>query len=76
MKRLLLQIESCPYCKKAREALDAQHIQYDIIEIDPSDRTLVKTLSGQESVPILVKVWGEVDQDDDIVENISEIARK
>ena len=40
--------------------------------IESHDRSLVETLSGQPSVPILVEVIGGNDQDDDIVNWINE----
>ena len=70
-KTILIQIPSCPYCKNARDALDKKGISYEILNVTPSDRSIVQALSGQPSVPILVEVIGSVNQDDDIIEYIS-----
>ena len=71
-KLKLIQIPSCPYCKNARTALDKAGIKYEILDIDPNDRSLVVALSGQPSVPILVEVTGCNEQDDDIVNWMNE----
>ncbi|MFT4311667.1 MAG: glutaredoxin family protein [Candidatus Woesearchaeota archaeon] len=65
-KKILLQLPTCPYCARARGALDEKKIEYEIMNVKPDDRTLVKLLSGQESVPILVEVVGSENQDVDI----------
>ena len=70
-KRLVMFVlEGCPYCKKAEEALDAKGVKYEEIEVPPNkaDRTLLKQISGQDSVPVLLDVIGSKDQDDDILE--------
>ena len=73
-KRLLLRLEGCPYCERAEAALDEAKIQYQKIDINPADRSVVKLLSGQPTVPVLVEVIGSESQDDDIIEYIREIA--
>ena len=70
-RRLLLRIEGCPYCVRAERALDEAGIAYEKFDINPADRSLVMTLSGQRTVPVLVEVIGCKSQDDDIVEYIS-----
>ena len=72
-KRILFRLATCPYCKKAEEALDQAKIQYEKIEIDRNDRSFVQMLSGQPSVPVLVEVIGCDNQDDDIIEYIKEL---
>jgi hypothetical protein len=52
--------------------LDDAKVKYEKIDINPSDRSILKLLSGQASVPILVEVIGCENQDDDIVEYIKE----
>ena len=74
-RRILLQIPTCPYCQNARTHLDETDIEYEIIDIDPNDRSVVQMLSGQPSVPILVEVVGMKDQDDDIIEYIKELQK-
>ena len=68
-KLILFRLEKCPFCKKAEAALDAEGIKYTKIEVPkPHDeRTLLKQLSGQTSVPVLIEVVGAKDQDDDII---------
>ena len=75
-RKLLIQIDTCPYCQNARAHLDDEGINYEIISIDPADRSLVEQLSGQPSVPIFVEVIGMKDQDDDIVAYIKELKNK
>jgi glutaredoxin len=70
-RRILLRIEGCPYCVRAERALDDAGIVYEKLDINPSDRSLVMTLSGQRTVPVLVEVIGCDSQDDDIIEYIS-----
>ena len=67
-RRILFRLEGCPYCRNAEEALDAAMVEYEKYEIDPGDRSIVKLLSGQSTVPILVEVVGCNNQDDDIIE--------
>ncbi len=69
-RRILLRIEGCPYCVRAERALDEAGIAYEKLDINPSDRSLVVTLSGQRTVPVLVEVIGCQSQDDDIIEYI------
>ncbi len=70
-RRLLLRIEGCPYCVRAERALDEAGIAYEKLDINPADRSLVMTLSGQRTVPVLIEVIGSKSQDDDILEYIS-----
>jgi len=69
-RRILLRIEGCPYCIRAEQALDQAGINYEKLEINPSDRSMVIALSGQRTVPVLVDVIGCENQDDDIIANI------
>ena len=66
---VLFRLEGCPYCKKAEQALDSKGIKYQKIEVPgpQSERTLLKQLSGQASVPVLLEVIGSDNQDDDIL---------
>ncbi|MDP3987314.1 MAG: glutaredoxin [Nanoarchaeota archaeon] len=68
-KLILFRLEGCPYCKKAEEALDTREIKYEKVEVPGphEERTLLKQLSGQTSVPVLIEVIGSKDQDDDII---------
>ena len=69
-KLVLFTLEGCPYCKKAEKALNAKGLKYKKIEVpsSKSERTLLKQLSGQDSVPVLLDVIGAKSQDDDIIE--------
>lgn len=49
----LYHFEACPYCEKVRYALKRLALRFESLEIDPSDRSVVKTVSGQEKVPVL-----------------------
>ncbi len=71
-RRVLFRIASCPYCQRAEQALDASGLEYEKIDIDPADRSLVQLLSGQPTVPILVEVHGCQAQDDDIIAYLEE----
>ena len=72
-RKLLLRIEGCPFCIRAEEALDTAGIVYEKIEVDRRDRSIVQTLSGQPTVPVLVEVIGSENQDDDIVAYIDSL---
>jgi glutaredoxin len=74
-RKILLRIASCPYCQKAEAALDQAGIPYEKFDIPPGDRSLVKLLSGQPSVPVLVDVIGGENQDDDIVDYIKNLGK-
>jgi glutathione S-transferase len=49
----LFHFQACPYCEKVRYALRRLDLRYESVEIDPADRTAVKSVSGQEKVPVL-----------------------
>ncbi len=69
-KFLLFRLEGCPYCKKAESALDKKGIKYKRIEVprNKEERKLLKQISGQDSVPVLIEVIGAENQDDDILD--------
>jgi len=71
---VLFTLEGCPYCKRAEDALRKKGIKYRKIEVMPekSKREVLKKISGQDSVPVLVKVIGAKNQDDDIIEWLKE----
>lgn len=68
-KLVMFVLEGCPYCKKAKEALDAKNVKYEEIQVPgpKEERTVLKQISGQDSVPVLLEVIGSEDQDDDII---------
>lgn len=67
---VLFRLEGCPYCKRAEDALKKKGIKYRKIEVMPekAKREVLKKISGQDSVPVLVEVIGAENQDDDIIE--------
>lgn len=68
-KFILFRLEGCPYCRKAEGYMDKKGIKYKKIEVPPAHeyRKLLKQLSGQTSVPVLLEVIGSENQDDDII---------
>ena len=71
MKKLVMFVlKGCPYCKRAKDALDAKGIEYEEIQVPgPKEkRTVLKQISGQNSVPVLLEVIGAENQDDDIID--------
>lgn len=75
-RRLLYSLEACPYCERAEAALDAAGIEYERIQTPVADRSVIRELSGQPTVPILVEVIGCHEQDDDIIEYIDELKQR
>ena len=69
-KYILFRLEGCPYCRKAEEYMDKKGIKYRKIEVPTAreDRKTVMELSGQPTVPVLIRVIGSENQDDDIIE--------
>ena len=74
-RRLLFSLEACPYCDRAEKALDEAGIEYERIQTPVADRSVIKLLSGQPTVPVLVEVIGCNEQDDDIIEYIEELKK-
>jgi len=71
---VLFRLEGCPYCIRVEKELAKRKIKYNKIEVpsEKSKRTLLKELSGQDSVPVLLEVIGSNNQDDDIMEWLNE----
>ena len=67
---VLFRLKGCPYCKKAEDALKKAGLKFKKIEVPgpKSERVILKQISGQDSVPVLLEVIGSKDQDDDILE--------
>ena len=53
-KITLYQIRFCPYCAKVRKKLEEKGLKYEEVKVDSYDRSVVKQLSGQEAVPVIV----------------------
>ena len=64
------QFEGCPYCKKVRQKLTDLQIDFIARQVDKTNRTKVKEISGQEGVPVLVDPNTDtvMPESDDIVE--------
>jgi glutaredoxin len=75
-RRILIQLQNCPFCRRARKVLDDAKISYEVHNINPDDRSMVEVLSKQPSVPILVEVIGMTGQDDDIEAYVKELSKK
>jgi len=56
MSRTLYQLDGCPYCEYAADALDALDLDYETVWVEAmhSDRDEVRRVSGQRGVPVLV----------------------
>jgi len=50
----LYHFEACPYCEKARRTLRLLGLDYESHLVDPKDRSVVRKISGQPLVPVLV----------------------
>ncbi|HZO94031.1 MAG TPA: glutaredoxin [Candidatus Baltobacteraceae bacterium] len=70
---VLYQAEWCPYCARVRKKLDDLMLDYKIVSVPMahSERTVVKQVSGQTSIPVLVDGDVVLDDDDDIIPYLS-----
>jgi len=52
----LYELDGCPYCEKAADALDDAGVDYETVWVGAmhSERDEVKRVSGQRGVPVLV----------------------
>jgi len=52
----LYELEGCPYCETAADALEDAGVDYETVWVDAmhSERNEVKRVSGQRGVPVLV----------------------
>jgi glutathione S-transferase len=66
---VLYQAEWCPYCVRVRKKLADLLLDYSIVNEPHShaERTAVKTVSGQTSIPVLVDGDVILDDDDTII---------
>ena len=66
---VLYQAEWCPYCARVRKKLDDLLLDYRIVSVPMahSERTVVKQVSGQTSIPVMVDGDVVLDDDDDII---------
>jgi glutathione S-transferase len=66
---VLYQAEWCPYCGRVRKKMTDLLLDYTIVNVSHShaQRELVKEVSGQTSIPVLVDGAVILDDDDDII---------
>ncbi|MGP6189381.1 MAG: glutaredoxin family protein [Vulcanimicrobiaceae bacterium] len=66
---VLYQAEWCPYCARVRAKLTDLLLDYKNVNVPRahSERAIVKEVSGQTSIPVLVDGDVVLDDDDDIV---------
>jgi glutathione S-transferase len=66
---VLYQAEWCPYCARVRKKMTDLLLDYTIVNVPHShtQRDVVKEVSGQTSIPVLVDGDVVLDDDDDII---------
>jgi glutaredoxin len=66
---VLYQAEWCPYCARVREKMTDLQLDYKIVNVpqDHSQRGIVKEVSGQTGIPVMVDGDVVLDDDDDII---------
>jgi len=66
---VLYQAEWCPYCARVRQKLTDLLLDYKTVNVPRAhaERTEVKAVSGQTSIPVLVDGDVVLDDDDDII---------
>lgn len=80
MKPILYQYEMCPFCAKAREALEAHSVPYEKVDVprDPEDplRKEMREQSGVATVPVLRVGDTWLGESDDIVAYVEKHAEE
>jgi glutaredoxin 3 len=66
---VLYQAEWCPYCARVRKKMTDLLLDYKVVNVPHShaERAIVKEVSGQTSIPVLVDGDVVLDDDDDII---------
>jgi glutaredoxin 3 len=66
---VLYQAEWCPYCARVRKKMTDLLLDYKNVNVPHShaERDVVKEVSGQTSIPVLVDGDVVLDDDDDII---------
>ena len=66
---VLYQAEWCGYCARVRAKLNDLLLDYKCVNVprDHSERTMVKEISGQTGIPVLVDGDVVLDDDDTII---------
>ncbi|MBC5800129.1 MAG: glutaredoxin [Candidatus Eremiobacteraeota bacterium] len=66
---VLYQAEWCPYCARVRAKMTDLLLDYKIVNVPRShaERDIVKEVSGQTGIPVMVEGDTILDDDDDII---------
>ena len=66
---VLYQAEWCGYCARVRAKLTDLLLDYKVVNVPPDHalRTVVREVSGQTSIPVMVDGDVVLDDDDDII---------
>ena len=66
---VLYQAEWCPYCARVRAKLTDLLLDYKVINVprDHASREIVKQVSGQTGIPVMVDGDTTLDDDDTII---------
>ena len=66
---VLYQAEWCPYCARVRDVMTDLLLDYKVVNVprDHSERGIVKEVSGQTGIPVMVDGDVVLDDDDDII---------
>jgi glutathione S-transferase len=66
---VLYQAEWCGYCARVRAKLTDLLLDYKVVNVPPSHalRTVVREVSGQTGIPVMVDGDVVLDDDDDII---------
>lgn len=66
---VLYQAEWCPYCARVRAKMTDLLLDYMTVNVprDHGDRGIVKEVSGQTGIPVMVDGDVVLDDDDDII---------
>lgn len=66
---VLYQAEWCPYCARVRAKMTDLLLDYKTVNVprDHAERTIVKEVSGQTGIPVMVDGDTVLDDDDTII---------
>jgi len=76
----LYQYEVCPFCCKAKAALDYYGVPYKVVEVNPITKAQLKALGGppdggKPKVPVLVADGEAIRESNEIMDRVREAAR-
>jgi glutaredoxin 3 len=71
---VLYQAEWCPYCARVRSKLTDLLLDYKVVNVPRShaERDIVREVSGQTSIPVMVDGTTILTDDDDIIPYLEE----